>query len=240
MRKLFTIILLIPLLLIVFLGYLGFIPILSSVFGSNKPKDLGVKYSVEDKTNAVEKLAVKYGQLSSGAAEKGLVLKGFHPVDKTFTSSELTALADTRQKQFSLFPFKNVQIKINQNGTAEGSGVLEFNTAVDFLQGLGVSLGQINQAVDKLKILRGEIPVYLKVSGDVSNNVSNISVKSAEISKIKVPQTLINLYGPRINDLVEEIVSQRKPHYDIKSLKVEDGKVHFVGNSPDEEWAKGK
>lgn len=240
MKKIFSFILILLLLLIFILGYLGFIPFLSAVFGTNKPKDLGIKYSDSDKTAAVEKLQVKYSQLSPNAKEKGLILKGFHPVDKTFSSQELTALADTRQKQFGLFPFKNVQIKINKDGTVEGSAVLEFNTAVDFLQDLGVSLKQINQAVEKFRILKGEIPVYLKVSGDVSNNVSNIAVKSVEISKIRVPQPLVNLYGQNLNNLVEDILAKRKPHYDIKSLKIEDGQVHFAGTSPDEEWARGK
>ena len=97
---------------------------------------------------------------------------------------------------------------------------------------------RINRA--KFKILKGELPVYLKVSGEVVNNTSNIVVKSAEIAKIPIPQSLVSQYGPSLNNLVEDIVSQRKPHYDIKSLKVEDGKVHFVGSSPDEEWARGK
>ena len=240
MKKLFSFILILIFVLVFFLGYIGFIPVISEILGTNKPKDLGIKYSDSDKTTAVEKLQVKFSQLSPNAKEKGLVLKGFHPVDKTFSSQELTALADTRQKQFGLFPFKNAQIKINKDGTAEGSAVLEFNTAVDFLQDLGVSLKQINQAVDKFKILKGEIPVYLKVSGDVSNNVSNIAVKSVEISKIRVPQPLVNLYGPNLNNLVEDVIAKRKPHYGIKSLKIEDGKVHFNGTSPDEEFARGK
>lgn len=240
MKKLLVIILLALLVLVFILGYLGFVPGLSAVFGSNRPKNLGVKYTDDDKITAVEKLQVKYGQLSPNATEKGLVLKGYHPVDKSFTSQELTALADTRQRQFSLFPFKSVQIKVNTDGTIEGSAILEFNTALNYLQTLGVPLDQVNKAVDKFKILRGNLPVYLKASGEVVNNSSNIVVKSAEIARIPIPQSLVKQYGPNLNNLVEDIISKRKPHYDIKSLKVEDGKVHFIGNSPDEEWARGK
>src|SRR3989344_9055894 len=241
MKKLLVVILLLFIVVVSILGYLGFVPIVSSVFGSNKPKNLGIKYTLEDKKTAVEKLGIKYDQLSAKeTAEKGLVLKGSHPVDKSLTSQELTALADTRQKQFALFPFKKVQIRVNPDGTVEGSGILEFNTALNFLQTLEVPLGEVNKAIDKFKILRGELPVYLKVSGEVVNNISNLAVKSAEIARIPIPQALVSQYGPSLNSLVEDIVSQRKPHYDIKSLKVEEGKIHFVGSSPDEECARGK
>jgi len=240
MKKLGVLVLVLLLVFVFVLGFLGFVPGLSAVLGANKAKNLGIKYTDADKITAVEKLQVKYGQLSANASEKGLVLKGFHPVDKFFTSQELTALADTRQKQFGLFPFKNVQIRVNPDGTVEGSGILEFNTALDYLQQLGVPLDQVNKAIDKFKILRGELPVYLKVSGGVVNNTSNIIVQSAEIARIPIPQALVNQYGPSLNNLVEDIVAQRKPHYDIKSLKVEEGKIHFVGSSPDEEWARGK
>ena len=241
MKKLLVVILLLFIVVVSILGYLGFVPIVSSVFGSNKPKNLGIKYTLEDKKTAVEKLGIKYDQLSAKeTAEKGLVLKGSHPVDKLLTSQELTALADTRQKQVALFPFKNVQIRINTDNTIEGSAILEFNTALNYLLTLGVPLEQINQAVDKFKILRGELPVYLKVSGEVANNSSNVTVKSAEIARIPIPQSLVNKYGPSLNNLVEDIISQRRPNHDIKSLKVENGQVHFVGSSPDEELARGK
>src|SRR3989338_10927420 len=98
MKKALAIILPLLLIIIFILGYLGFVPGLSAVFGSNKPKNLGIKYTDDDKITADEKLQVKYGQLSANATEKGLVLKGYHPVDKIFASEEITALADTRQK----------------------------------------------------------------------------------------------------------------------------------------------
>ncbi|OGK12632.1 hypothetical protein A3C98_00875 [Candidatus Roizmanbacteria bacterium RIFCSPHIGHO2_02_FULL_37_15] len=240
MKKLLVVILLLSLIIVFILGYLGFIPGLSAVFGSNQPKKLGITYTQKDKKSADEKLGVKYSQLSAEEKEKGLVLKGSHPVDKSLTSQELTALADTRQKQFALFPFKKVQIRVNPDGTVEGSGILEFNTALNFLQTLEVPLGEVNKAIDKFKILRGELPVYLKVSGEVVNNISNLAVKSAEIARIPIPQALVSQYGPSLNSLVEDIVSKRQPNYEIRSLKVESGQVHFVGSSPDEEWARGK
>src|SRR3990167_5736084 len=155
MKKLLVVILLLSLIIVFILGYLGFIPGLSAVFGSNQPKKLGITYTQKDKKSADEKLGVKYSQLSAEEKEKGLVLKGSHPVDKSLTSQELTALADTRQKQFALFPFKKVQIRINTDNTIEGSAILEFNTDLNYLLTLGVPLEQINQAVDKFKILRG-------------------------------------------------------------------------------------
>lgn len=226
---------------IVFLfGYLGFIPGLSTLLGADKPKDLGIKYNDQTKKSAVSKLDVVFEQLPKSSTNKSLELTGSHAVDQVFSSEELTALADTRQSQYKYFPFKQVQIRVNSDGSVEGSAILEFNTALSYLQTMGVSIEQVNTAVDKLKIIRGNLPVYLKGFGEVINNESRITIQSAQIARINVPQGYINTYGPAVNTLVDKVISSRRPNYDVQSLKVENGKIHFVGSSPDKEYAIGK
>lgn len=240
MKKILFFLLILVIVGVFALGYLGFIPGFSTLLGADRPKDLGIKYSEESKKSAVSKLQVVYEQLPASSANTSLVLTGSHAVDKSFSSEELTALADTRQTQYKYFPFKNVQIRVNADGSIEGSAILEFNTALSYLHTMGVSTDQVNKVVEKLSIVRGDLPVYLKGSGEIINNASQITVESAQIARINVPKGYINTYGPALNTLVDKVISSRRPNYDIRSLKIENGKIHFIGNSPDKESAIGK
>ena len=206
-----------------------------------QPKNLGITYADADLKSITEKLKVTYESLPSGdPSGKTLVVSGIHPVDSTFSSSELTAAADNRYKQYVYFPFRNVQIRVNADGTVEGSAKVGFSDAVNYLVALGVSYDDVMEGAKKFKIPNASLPVYLKVSGTVENNQSNIKVDAAEISRIPIPQNLVNQYGPAINDLVEMVLEERQPSYSIEKLEVVDGKVHFKGTSPDKETAVTK
>ena len=206
-----------------------------------QPKNLGITYADTDLKSITEKLKVTYESLPPGnPSGKTLIASGAHPVDSTFSSRELTAAADNRYKQYVYFPFRNVQIRVNADGTVEGSAKVGFSDAVNYLVALGVSYDDVMEGAKKFKIPNASLPVYLKVSGTVENNQSNIKVDAAEISRIPIPQNLVNQYGPAINDLVEMVLEERQPSYSIEKLEVVDGKVHFKGTSPDKETAVTK
>ena len=59
----------------------------------------------------------------------------------------------------------------------------------------------------------------------------------ARVANINVPQDLINQYGPALNGLIESVIEDRQPSYNIETLKVENGLVHFQGTAPDKEQA---
>ena len=72
--KIFKLLLIILLIIVVgavlLLGYLGFIPGLSTIFGSDKPRDLGVKYTYADYVSAAQKNKVKIAVVDSAFACK--------------------------------------------------------------------------------------------------------------------------------------------------------------------------
>lgn len=208
------------------------------VFYMSQPKYLGVKYADADLKSSYEKLKVTYEPLPSDAPKgKTLMVSGSHPVDQSFSSEELTALADNRKKNYAYFPFRKVQIRVNPEGSVEGAATVNYQSAVNYLLALGVSNKDITEAAAKFKVPNANLPVYLKVSGSVVNNLGHITVQSASIANIPVPQNLVNKYGPGINDLVESVIRDRQPSYNIEKLEVADGKVHFKGTSPDVEMA---
>lgn len=225
--------LIISLLLLFTIVFVGF------VFYFSRPKNLGIKYTQEDLKSIYSKLNVKFEPLSKDVLKTGktLIVAGSHPVDESFTSQELSAVIDNRYKQYVYFPFRNVQIKVNSDGSVEGSATITYNDAVNYLVALGVSYQDIVKAAAKFKVPKVSFPVYLKASGSILNNLGHIKIESANIANIPIPQNLVDQYGPSINDLVEDVIKERQPSYNIEKLEVVKGKVHFKGSSPDVEQA---
>ncbi len=223
----------ISLLLLFAIVFVGF------VFYFSKPKNLGIKYTQEDLKSIHSRLNVKFEPLSKDVSKTGktLIVAGSHQVDEYFTSQELTAAVDNRNKQYVYFPFNNVQIRVNADGSIEGSATVTYNDAVNYLVALGVSYQDIIKAAAKFNVPKVGFPVYLKASGSIVNNLGHIKIHSANIANIPVPQNFVDQYGPGVNDLIEDVIKDRQPSYNIEKLEIIEGKVHFKGTSPDIEQA---
>lgn len=212
--------------------------VVGTIYYFLRPKTLGISYTPQDLESINKKLGVAFEELPKDAPEgKVLVFTGSHKVETSFSSEELTAAVDKRHEQFPLFPFRNVQIKVNSDGSVEGSGTINYKDALNYLVALGVSPEDVSKGAEKFKIPNTNIPVYLKVSGSITNNNSEITVLSAKAAGISVPENLTAEYAPALNIFVESIIKERSPNYNIESLKVVDGKIHFKGSAPDLEQA---
>lgn len=203
-----------------------------------KPKALGVSYTQKDLDSIKQKVAVSFSPLPADApAGTTIIVSGAHPVDQNFTSAELTAAVDNRHNDYAYFPFRNVQIRVNSDGTVEGSGTINYQDAVNYLLTLGVSQKDITEGTAKFKIPNANLPVYLKASGQITNNASQISFNTAKIANISVPENLIKEFQPAVNSLIESVIRSRQPSYNIAKLEVVNGAVHFKGTAPDTEMA---
>lgn len=203
-----------------------------------QPKTLGVSYTQKDLEQAKQKVGVAFAPLPADqAATKTIIVSGAHPVDQNFTSAELTAAANNRHNDYAYFPFRNVQIRVNQDGSVEGSGTINYQDAVNYLTTLGVSADAIAEGTAKYKIPNTNLPVYLKASGAITNNDSQINFAAASIANIAVPENLIKEFQPAVNSLIESVIKSRQPSYNIAKLEVINGQVHFLGTAPDTEMA---
>lgn len=116
-RIFFLAILLLILAPILVLGYFGFIPGVSNLFGSNKPRDLKIRYTEENRLAARAKTKVEYGELSADTpASTSLVRTGSRPVKFEMSSAEVTSLMNNRPWKY--FPYSDVQVKFNADGSA--------------------------------------------------------------------------------------------------------------------------
>ena len=208
------------------------------IFYLLQPKTLGIRYTAADLQSIKGKINVTNEPLPTNSPiGQTLIVSGSHPVDTSFTSEELSALADNRHKDYAYFPFRNVQIRVNNDGTVEGSATVNYQDAVNYLVSLGVSASDITEGAAKFKIPNASLPVYLKVSGSVENNQSTIDVQQAKIANIGIPQNYITDYSPALNNLIDSVIRDRQPSVNINKLEVKDGQVLFQGTAPDKEQA---
>ena len=132
----FFVILLLVISPIFVLGYFGFIPGLSGLFGSDKPRDLKIKYTEADHQSARTKSKIEYGELPANTPPAAsLTRTGTRPVNFEMTSAEMTSLMNNRPWKY--FPYSDVQVKFNGDGSAEISG----RVLKDRVPGYGAFIG---------------------------------------------------------------------------------------------------
>jgi len=213
MKKLFLIFLLILILVPVFiLGYLGLLPGLSALLGTNKPRDLGIKSTLTDLTSARGKSQIVYEVLPPETPpEKSREFSGSRPVKAEFSSAEVTALLNNRHWKY--WPYENVQVKFNSDGSGEISGVL----LKDLLPGYGAKIGAPKEAIDlAMKFLPANPVFYVKGKATLSDNkVSLFEPEKFEIGRLSLPVEMFlsllppalvkNVYAADTGDLAGEL-----------------------------------
>jgi hypothetical protein len=193
-------------LVILVVAFLGFMPILSDMMGTNKPKDLGVtKYSAANYASGLAKvpghtvlnpedLCITCNYTSTGSV----------PVNNSFTSEEFTAQVNKLNSEKG--PLRDVQVKFNEDGTIETSGQINdpnFNNAF-YAKGRIVSASgkQVVIELDQSEVGR------LGLSGDQAKKANDI-----------VNQTISDFFD-------------KNPGLNITSLSVGKGVLNFVGTFP--------
>lgn len=236
------------------LGYLGYIPGLSDVMGANKPRDLGVTYTQADKDAARAKSQIEYTTLPANETGKSIQYSGVRPVNNSWSSAEMTALMNNRPWKY--WPIKNVQLKINSDGTAELSGIV----MRDKLQGYGAGIGAPAEVADTIvKFLPPAPAFYLKGKAALTNNnVSTFDIQSAQLGKVSIPTSTLLSFGKfnlashaLANDIAGELnkysgkkeavvnfINERLSAvsgFFTKSAHFQDGKLFFDGTLPEKE-----
>jgi hypothetical protein len=216
------------------LGYFGFVPGLSDLMGANKPKDLGVKVTQEDITKTSQKIGVGLEQLpDTTSVTDSIKYEGKKDLTVTLDSLETTALANSRHWKYA--PIDISQIRINPDGTAEISGVINKNAIFNYAAAVGITSSDIAKANDALKTIPTNPSFYIKGKVEITNNqVSLLDVNQVQIGRFSVPEGIIKnnqqYLGAAANQRMSTI-----PGFFAKSLSLENGQVKFEGTVPDKE-----
>jgi len=212
------------------LGYLGLIPQIAKIVGSDKPRDLGIKYTDKILLETREKSGVEVKTLmpTDNPAET-ISYMGKHAMETSFSSEELTAAVNNRTWKYN--PVSNVQIKIPGN-EIEASGYLLTDRIIGFVLATGGSKFDISMVMRYVKLPGGKIPFYVKTTGEMKSNNLTFNVSTLEAGRLPLPLSLVNRYKPQITEFIQEREDFVRG-LSIDSLTLVDGKMNFKGTLPD-------
>lgn len=215
-------------------GYLGLIPGISRLFGSDKPRDLGVTFTEADfKSMEAKTGATAEPMPAEETASITIKHVGSHPVDATFTQEEFTSKVSNRKWRDN--PFGDVQVKFNADGSAEASGILKLPIATRFFAAMGIASADVEAAAAKFHVPMANVPFYFKGTGVAENNHIVPNLTALEIGRVPVPQSIINQYQQQAADLATDLLG-RVQGFSMEKAEIVDSKLHFVGTLPDKEY----
>jgi hypothetical protein len=173
----------------IFVGLVILIILIAGVGGyfilfAGKPKDLGIRYTEDDRTSARAKSKIEYEALpETTPVTESIQRFGTREVTAEFSSAEVTALMNNRPWRF--WPYANVQVKLNGDGSGEISGTL----IKDRLPGYLTFIGVPQEAADFIiKFLPANPSFYLKIVASVENNqVALFDPKALEVNGLPLP-----------------------------------------------------
>lgn len=194
MKKLIILILLIIVLApVVVLGMTGLVPGLSSLLGTDKPRDLGIMYSPADLQSCRSKSQLQYETLDTIDPAGSRQFSGARQVTAEFSSAEITATLNNQP--WTYWPYRNIQVKFNADGSGEVSGTL----LKDRVPGYAAAIGIPSQAVDfVMKFFPANPVFYVKGKAALAENqVAVFEPQAFAIGRISLPvDRFLALRGP--------------------------------------------
>ncbi len=206
------------------LGYLGFIPGLSTLLGANRPRDLGIKYTQDDLKSCRSKSHVEYTSLpDSSSSSQTRQFSGQREVTAEFTSTEITATMNNQPWHF--WPYQNVQVKFNADGSGEISGALIKERIPSYAETIGIP----KEAADfAMKFLPAKPVFYVKMKAALTDNkVSVFEPQALQIGRLPMPLSLfLSFKGPQ---LINAAFAQDIGEMSQELSKVQNKKALIIG-----------
>jgi hypothetical protein len=166
------------------LGWLGFVPGLSRAIGP-KPRDLGVEWSVGAAYECSD--AFDIPDTVSDLQMIEVDPAAFDEFDAQLTSEQASSLLLMGQDGIPNWPLEFVQLRFNEDGTAEASGVLDFEELTPFLtDNLGVPQDSVAEAIDRVMLV-SDTTFYVKGTAGVQNNAVSMSLSEIQLGRFTVP-----------------------------------------------------
>lgn len=214
---------------VLILGYLGFVPGLSNLFGSNQPTDLGVTYTASDAETMSEKMQTEFVALAPGSSiEESFVFEGEVETNTVFSAAELASLWENRQWVHD--PFEQMQVKFNDGGEVEASGKINKDNIMIAAKRFGLehmlSDDEVMAQIDKIP---GKPAFYLRFKGTVTDNNADIDVSEIKVGKLSLP-------AEDAGGVLEEIANTVMAEIDgmnINSITFDSEGMHYEGTTPE-------
>jgi hypothetical protein len=228
-------IILIPILV---LGYLGFMPGVSDLMGTNRPRDLGVRYTEADLKSVFAKNGMTIVNLPQDSPV-WVRYEGKRELKNTrFTQEEITARVNNAADTYKYAGVHDLQVKFNPDGSFESSGRADLNMLKFRAEDLATKFHvpaeakkALMGAVDAVAPLQPEPPFYVKGALSVTNNQIDFVPESAELGKVPLDQVPKDAVVRIVEQAINEV-----PGLNVRSLKVVDGQMVFDGTIPEKTY----
>lgn len=222
------------LVLVLIAGYLGFVPGVSKIFGSDKPVDLGATWSQADYLSANAKSGIKFTDLTPGLpAEQSIVISGpARPVSADFTQAEFNALLNVRTWEY--YPLKDCQMRINSDNTMEFSCLVLTDRFEGYARTVGISEDTQATILNQIKmagILQKEIPYYVRAKASVVNGQIDFTTYQVKVGRLSISGSMIDKYKPDLISMAQNRISH-VAGFSCNNFSIANGKVHFDGTLP--------
>jgi hypothetical protein len=208
------------------LGYfLGNVPVVSAMLGTNKPKDLGVKITAANAYSGLKKMNNPTTAKELEAIQKNP--KSFTTIKATVTQDEVSSIYAT--SDIPNFPFRVTQIKFGPNGSYAASGVLDTEKLEKYIKDLGVSGEVMDQVMGFVKNAH-YFTFYTEGNISIVNNQPAGEIKSVKLGNIEVPRDMLQNNKSSIQSFASS--SLTKSGYNIRKLTISEGKVDIDMDRP--------
>jgi len=205
--------------------FLGMVPGASRLMGTNKPIDLGVEISVDSAYQGLGSL----GQPANVEELRKIADNpdSFGTVQTTLTEEEASSLMSLNQA--ADFPARLTQIKFNDDGSIESSGVIWIDRFSKFLARNGVSSAAVEKVIGYIGFM-DSTTYYVKGTFSITNNNVDLDMDSLKVGRINIPIGVINDNKGSVENTISNILTNNG--YTIRSLYISNGKVNVDMDQP--------
>jgi hypothetical protein len=216
------------------LGWSGLTPGLSSLMGTDQPRDLGVHRAVSDRQQErVDSSGVSLKPTGKSSEDRvpapgTKVLDQPEWIETTFTQEEVTALLNDHAPEW--LPLRDVQLRLSDE-TIEVSGLFETQNLPRLLEKLRrheSSEAESVRIADYVGKLPPFVPVYLKATGAVRNAQLDLTLQEIEIGRLGLPVDTLREY---VSTSIRETIT-RTDDFAISAAIPQNGSIAFSGILP--------
>ncbi|HTM69087.1 MAG TPA: hypothetical protein VL426_07425 [Candidatus Binatia bacterium] len=218
------------------LGYYGFVPGLSAVLGSAKPRDLRVDPNVDDLASAKAKTGITFSNLIEGLPpEQSIKFTGQKELNVELTDEELTALLRSDSWRYNFI--EKGQVRINADGTEEISGLLRLDRVNGYLLAHHASPEKFRPYLHALESFSHHPAFYVKLDSSWQDGKLTMKVMRAEIGRYEIEDKVLAAHQEQLRAAIERHVLA-VPGITITSLTFGGGRMQYEGTFPETvEWS---
>lgn len=201
------------------------------------PKDLGIRITEADSVQARAKVGTQIFSIENNNKED-FTLEGKKETEFSMDSKELTAHSNNRP--WKNYPVKNLQIKINSDGSVESSGILLVAKAIPYALGLGYSELEIKEAMQKYNIPAFEVPIYVKGRGGVIEDKVSVNASIVKVGAVNIPEGIVGQVNGEASKVLEDVIRKHSQSFHAEKLTFENGNMNFKGYVAEKEYVETK